>query len=799
MNRSASWSVTVEKNPEIVRRAWPPLLSLLIVTLALSTFQAEAAPALTEDQVDWPAFLARQDPVWEELPTQWNEGAFAGNGNMGFVVYANLRENRLVFHLGRADVTDHRKAPDRKTSLGVPGADVFFDFPRLDVGRISLVPSGKILGGTLRQDLWNAEITGVLKTDCGEIRWRAMTIRDQMIHLMEVSSTETSASGKPAKWDWVWTPGNPASPRALARPEAAKENGYRPNPSPRGERLDGVPVCIQPLEAGGDFATAWLEDRQTIDRSSVLFVSTANEIPASGKSAPKAVADVNAARKTGISELLSAHRDWWHSFYRRSFLTVPDPRLESFFWIQMYKLACCLRSDGPALDVLGPFYRTTAWPGLWWNLNIQLSYWPVYAGNHLDLGKSLTCLIDARFPELLAKFENSTSLGDLAWVLHNYWWQLRFAGGWKEIQERWKPKAKAVLAAYQKKLSPDTKGQLRLGPLGSPEYRGFSPFLHTSYNLALLRWLLTALGEADRNSGTTPDADAAEWSSLLEQLAPFSVDDTGIRIADNQGLDISHRHFSHLLAIYPLFQLDPERSEDRKLAETSLQHWHRIEGGKALAGYSFTGGAALYAALGMGTPALGMLQNFLDGKSPASRLHSNTFYTESGGKNPVIETPLSAASATMDLLLQSWGRKIRIFPAVPEEWKEATFRDLRAEGGFLVSAARHNGQTAWVRIQSEAGEPCILKVPDWGKPIDWLREDGNCEPLKPDSSGDYQIPVKKGQTAILFPHLHSNLVRICPVTRASDSTHPYGLKKGQGSKSDPSYVEPAVPWSLDWN
>ena len=150
-------------------------------------------------------------------------------------------------------------------------------------------------------------------------------------------------------------------------------------------------------------------------------------------------------------------------------------------------------------------------------------------------------------------------------------------------------------------------------------------------------------------------------------------------------------------------------------------------GGKALAGYSFTGGAALYAALGMGSPALEMLQNFLDGKSPASRLHSNTFYTESGGKNPVIETPLSAASATMDLLLQSWGRKIRVFPAVPEEWKEATFRDLRAEGGFLVSAARYNGQTDWVRIQSEAGEPCILKVPDWRKSIDWLNEDGNCE------------------------------------------------------------------------
>ena len=63
-------------------------------------------------------------------------------------------------------------------------------------------------------------------------------------------------------------------------------------------------------------------------------------------------------------------------------------------------------------------------------------------------------------------------------------------------------------------------------------------------------------------------------------------------------------------------------------------------------------------------------------------------YVESGGRNPVLETPLSAAASIMELLLQSWGGKIRVFPAVPEDWNDASFDQLRAQGGFLVSASR---------------------------------------------------------------------------------------------------------------
>lgn len=168
--------------------------------------------------VDWSAFLGRHDLVWEQLPQQWNEGAFVGNGQVGMMIYAQPDNNRIDFHVGRRNVTDHRGAPDRKTSMGVLGADVMYDFPRLDVGRMALRPAGKILSGAVRQNPWDAEVRGTVVTDLGEIRFRAFTPCDRMVNVVEVESTEKTPQGKRAPWQWEFLPGNPPAPAAQIYP-----------------------------------------------------------------------------------------------------------------------------------------------------------------------------------------------------------------------------------------------------------------------------------------------------------------------------------------------------------------------------------------------------------------------------------------------------------------------------------------------------------------------------------------------------------------------------------------------------
>lgn len=49
------------------------------------------------------------------------------------------------------------------------------DFCRLDVGKMLLFPEGKILLGTFYLDIYNAELTGHLKTDKGDLTFHAYT------------------------------------------------------------------------------------------------------------------------------------------------------------------------------------------------------------------------------------------------------------------------------------------------------------------------------------------------------------------------------------------------------------------------------------------------------------------------------------------------------------------------------------------------------------------------------------------------------------------------------------------------
>lgn len=743
---------------------------ILFIFLCLSA----SVDSQVKNQLDWPSFMAQHDLIFEELPLQWNEGAFTGNGQVGMMIYATLKDNRIDFHLGRQDVTDHRKSPNEKTSMGAEGASVMFDFPRLDIGRMALRPAGKIVSGNIHLDLWNAEIRGKITTDLGEISFRAFTPRDRMLNVIEVSSTEKK-NGVKAEYHWDFLPGNPASPRAQVFPDIPESKAYITNPKPVITKSDDVSVCVQSLLAGGDYATAWSEKKANKGNQSALFVAIANEVPMANVSAGIATQTILNVSILKLAALEKPHRDWWHHYYQQSFLSIPDGRMESFYWIQIYKMAVCSRTDGPAVDLFGPMFRVSQWPGLWWNLNVQLTYWPYYASNHMDLAENLIALIDEKFDPMLANFRGP-KLGDFAWAMHNYWLHYRYLGDWKSIQEKWVPKAMKIAEAFEKLQEKRENGKIGLAPMGSPEYKGFETYPNTNYNLAILRWLLNALIDSNEKNGSN-QAEVTKWKQTLADLIPYPVDKNGLMIASNQPVDMSHRHYSHLLGLYPLFQLNPDSPVDRELVDKSVVHWHRIENGKALAGYSYTGAASLYAALGRGKDANQILQHFLLGDIGISQLLSNTMYVESGGRNPVLETPLSAGASIMELLLQSWGGKIRVFPAVPEDWTDASFDQLRAQGGFLVSSARTQGKTDWILIKSLAGEPCVVKVPDWATAVQMTK--GKQIQVTKIAEGEFRIDLKAGEEIILSSGTNAIKPQVKAISHPSVELNLYGVKKGK--------------------
>ena len=707
------------------------VVAALAAVLGMATACAAAAPTI-EDRVDWPAFLGRHDLVWEAFPARWHEGAFTGNGLLGAMVYARTN-GTVCLDVGRSDVTDRGN--------------------RLAIGFFELAPAGTPKAGTMRLDLWNAEARGEVRTDRGAVAFRTFTHASDLVQAVEwtPSGGETAAH-----FEFRHEPALDARKAHRKEPIPEAER----NPEPAFGETDGIRHCVQPFKAGGGYAVAWAEKGSGPDRRLLVW-----SVEAAPEAAP-AVARVREALARGASALEASHRAWWHAWWPKSFLSIPDTRMESFYWIQMYKLASATRADRPAIDLMGPWFRSTPWPKIWWNLNIQLTYWPVTTANRLDLGESLVRMLQAGETNLIANVPEAlrgdsagigrtssydcrggagSEFGNLTWTLHNVWMQARHGGDDVLLRDSLVPLLKRAAAYMVHQLKPGDDGRLHFPVDTSPEYPDKAP--DTNYNLALLRWALEALVAADGRFALK-DPKAAEWRATLEKLAPYPVDPkTGYMIGAGVPLAVSHRHFSHLLMVYPLGLVDAESAADRPLIETSLDHWIHFEG--ALQGYSFTGAGAMSAWLGRRDTAVSLMNQFLD-----RFVKPNTMYLEAG---PVIETPLAGAATIHELLLQSWcpepfGTHIRVFPSVPDAWADASFRDLLASGGFEVSAARRGGATRWIRIRSLAGNPCRVQT---GFPGEAATSGARAFAVAtaPDRNGRRvtTVDLRKGETVLLTP------------------------------------------------
>ncbi|GAA2362581.1 glycosyl hydrolase family 95 catalytic domain-containing protein [Nonomuraea africana] len=648
----------------------------------------------------WAAFLGELDLKWGKPPRTFYEGPFLGNGGLGASVYTV--SDRLSFTLGDSRVRDHQGT----------GGSLFGD-ARLRIGRLDLVTTGALLDVDLRLSLFDAELSGTVTTTAGTIALRAFTHATRDLLVVDAEPSE----GESVKW--AFTPYKAESPRLGFNPRPA---GLKDNPA----AVVSADRCDQDLTAGGRTTTAWRVTGTT------LLASVAHTFPARDAT-ERALAVLDGA--PDLATLTAEHRAWWNAYYRKSFVSLPDGRLQSFYWIQLYKIASATRRDLPPVGTCALWLEPTPWPGTWWNLNVQLEYWLINATGHRELdsltasiGKyrdNLTLNVGEKYradsaglcrtsqEDLLSGAlaepgdttapASSLELGNLPWALHNVWLAYRHTMDDDLLRDLLYPVLRRSVGYYLHFLTEGADGRLHLPRTYSPEYDFATD---CNYDLALITWgCRTLLWTVERLG--VEDELAPRWREVLDRLVTPPQGADGLWIGADRRLTSSHRHFSHLLWFYPLYLLDVTDPANRDLLERSLKHWVGFTG--ALQGYTFTGASSMSSLLGDGDRALGYLNTLLD-----RYVRPNTMYAETG---PVIETPLAGAQSVHDMLISSWGGTIRVFPAVPSSWTEAAFHDLRTEGAFQVSAVRRGGATAFVRIRSLAGEPCRV-IPN-GLPGPW--------------------------------------------------------------------------------
>jgi hypothetical protein len=102
----------------------------------------------------------------------------------------------------------------------------------------------------------------------------------------------------------------------------------------------------------------------------------------------------------------------------------------------------------------------------------------------------------------------------------------------------------------------------------------------------------------------------------------------------------------------------------------------------------------------------------------------------------------AASMAINEMLLQSVADVVRVFPAWPLD-KPVRFHQLRAQGGFLVTASCDNGGVGTVTIESTAGGRLRLLRP-WPA-IEVVGPDGGARSLTPNEKGIVELDTQVGQ------------------------------------------------------
>ena len=465
-------------------------------------------------------------------------------------------------------------------------------------------------------------------------------------------------------------------------------------------------------------------------------------------------------------------------------VAIPDPALERLWYMEMYKLGCNARPDKYPISIMGVWNPDTRIPpcygDLHHNLETQMHYWPVFAANRLELAMPLYELLVRELPRFEANcrtffgwdgaylpanmdihgqgvgflwFPWNLQVGVGAWLAQHFWLHYLYAGDREFLREKAWPFMEAVGRFWLGFLEADEEGTLHVPWSYSPEYDDIvRKGRDSAFDLSLVRYLFTIILEAAERLGLDAGA-TGPYRQALEKLSPLPVDETGIQVYAGRPLACSHRHFSHLMAIHPLGFLNVEGSQkDRELIDRSLAHLRQIGTGN-WSGWSFAWMALIACRVRRAGTARAMLRFYTDQVVLHNTLQVSVdwrktgFYTAEHGFINTLEAGTGAAAAITEMLLQSWGGRIRLFPCLPEDWQTASFSTLRAEGAFLVSAARRDGRVEWIRIASEAGNRCVVQNP-WGTAEALLRNlrAGTCTALSgeelvfpTESEGEYEL------------------------------------------------------------
>jgi len=495
--------------------------------------------------------------------------------------------------------------------------------------------------------------------------------------------------------------------------------------------------------------------------------------------------------KDSLARLFVDHTKWWADFWSKSFIQIPDQKIQDNWYASLYLLACCSKPDCPAPGLWGNFITgdRMEWQGDYTlDYNYQAPFWAALPTNHVELADNYEQALLDQIPRGEAIAEHYHLKG-IYWYCH-----LIPVPGWSDDYGTfWGQKSGSIFAvvncaqrwrytrdpAYARKIYPLLRGVadfwdnylvLRNGRYvdiddSSGENSGHDS--NPATTIAFIRLVYPSLIEISRLLNVDPDR-REKWNDVLGRLSPLPIvpadrigaglekidhsvmrgnlfirnAEIGSNFPDPKYNSYQNHQETHSSAgmnssqvVFPGWCIGLESDQrDRNAAYNTVladAEW-----------FDYNDDCTFYpSAAAVGIDPRLILENLhalLDTETP-----NFIFHTGGGGTEDFAVVP-----ATLSLMfLQSYQENIHLFPNWPAD-KDASFGNLNACGGFLISSAMERRMVTYVKIQSNAGRECRLANPWPGEPVSVSSDKHSVRSL---SGTLLKLPTQPGETLVLVP------------------------------------------------
>jgi hypothetical protein len=508
-----------------------------------------------------------------------------------------------------------------------------------------------------------------------------------------------------------------------------------------------------------------------------------------------------AATTGSLSNLFLSHNAWWSNFWTKSFVQIPDQRIQNSWFASLYLLACCSTSNSPPPGLWGNFNTSTQpeWLGDYTlNYNYESPFLGALACNHTELADSYDK------PLLDQMGRGSAAAQDVFGGNNNGLYFLchliPYPGASDDIFAFEGMKSSSLFAAvdcaqrwkytqdtnYAAKIYPYLKGVANFWD----NYLVLSGGYYVDYNdswseftgndtnptmtLAFINLVYPAL--IQMSQALNVDAGSrAQWNDIIERLSPLTIVPASSIASlnalgapyNNPGVNVL-RATSSGGAFYPnpavtLYQDHAIRSNVGQGPMTAIYPGWNI--GLESPSYSLlaasntvwlTGDWYDYNADNFSYPSAACIgfdpNQILANLDIFLSLYSyNNFMINAGGGGTEQFSTVPGTLAAM--FLQSYQTNIHVFPDWPTN-QSAAFGNFNACGGFLVSSAITLGSPNYVQIQSTAGQMLKLVNPWPGAAVQCVSSLTGISPL---SGTVLYYQTQAGEVLTLTSTLATNL------------------------------------------